>query len=839
MRRFVILLALLVPAWAGSATAQEPPRPLTPRLSEFVADPQTDWSGDGRVTSSDEFVEFWNPGEEPFDLAGWTLVVNDTTPNTITLVGVLPAHARWILINPAGEVNNDGHLLLLDPTGSVADEVGYGNWPGNSDGIPNANAAGPLDEALRWDGTAWTRGHATPGAEPLAPFFVHRPPFPGVRGSLWANASRPYPLTASWADSGRAYGGAAVRVENATGTRVLNATLAETDGRWSASLDLAPPASDFSYAWVLADAGAGEWLQATFAVRVDSEAPTVPRLVVPEWIRALPFTVLVEGASDAGVGGVETRLDSWDAANATWAPMGPWTSATTLLVDAVNTTEGVRLRARARDAFGNEAAGPDTITRVDAQPPPAPRDLEAVGYADVTVRWVPVAEVEGSGVATLHVHRAAASGNRSWTLPAEATRVVDSSARLGEPLTYEVFAVDHAGNAGPAARIVADHEGIRPHARPLRLNKAIWGGGALEVRADFDRAMDVTREPVLETVGSTRVDFEGRWLANRTTYSARIETAEGLPEGTLMVRLSHAWDAAGRDLWAPAQAAVALDASAPVLETSDVDGWVNATGLFLAAWDASDREPNVRHRIADAAWTDSRREAWVAVADGDRVQAMAVDWAGRQSATLSRTLRVDASPPRIGLVTPDGASPAAPIRIDVYDDGSGVLEEGLRVLDAAGNELSFELDGTRRAFRLRVASPAASLLVLAQDRVGNAASASFEIAPIPAPTPIPGAPARDEATHVAEARHDAFQALSTSLEVLAPMRMPALALVLGVFLLGFVRRRRARLPVGSLAARVEKFRAAFEAGAFPALPYAAPSTLIGPVPVRADDGATD
>lgn len=68
--RWMILFALALlttAAHPGSGTCGA-------LLNEVMADPASDWDGDGAYNyEDDEWVEIYNPGPEPLDLAGWFL----------------------------------------------------------------------------------------------------------------------------------------------------------------------------------------------------------------------------------------------------------------------------------------------------------------------------------------------------------------------------------------------------------------------------------------------------------------------------------------------------------------------------------------------------------------------------------------------------------------------------------------------------------------------------------------------------------------------------------------------------------------------------------------------
>jgi len=164
---------------ADADTGQSCPRVV---INEVVTDPQRDWNdsaggdgipfnatpGAGSITSSDEWTELLNVSDRVLNLIDWRLVMTDTTPAT-EILGAGSAVLRFshggslshfqpgerlIIGNPAGSMNNDVYLQLLDAAGNLVDDVEIGDDFENDgvDGAPfpgeNGNADGLNDEAI-------------------------------------------------------------------------------------------------------------------------------------------------------------------------------------------------------------------------------------------------------------------------------------------------------------------------------------------------------------------------------------------------------------------------------------------------------------------------------------------------------------------------------------------------------------------------------------------------------------------------------------------------------------------------------------------------------------------
>lgn len=140
-------------------------------INEIVVDPQTDRTGDGRVTGSDEFFELFNASPtEAYSLEGWTLELIDATSATNTLEKVMLAPQKFYVIrNPKGEQNNKGEIRLRDKERNLVDAVTYGTWNNGSgllNAIPGGNSSALVNESLSRfpDGSrTWIKTYASPG----------------------------------------------------------------------------------------------------------------------------------------------------------------------------------------------------------------------------------------------------------------------------------------------------------------------------------------------------------------------------------------------------------------------------------------------------------------------------------------------------------------------------------------------------------------------------------------------------------------------------------------------------------------------------------------------------
>ena len=659
MRRAIPLLivALVLPAVADGQESLG----QTVTLQEIVADPQQDWDGDGRVTGSDEYVELANGGADLADLSGWRLLLNDTTPTTLALYGSIGPGERAMFQNPPGELNNNGHVALVRPDGTVADSVRFGSWPGSS--AVSADASDVFDEALARTASGWVRRHATPGAENDAPqiratTLWDQAPVGGWVAPEWAGWAN---VSVVHADGVLASARLVEQVgENAT---TLRDAPAEAGGRRVAlSARVVAPAANFSLRFEVTTAagivagGSTDWT-------VDSAAPNLPALPQEVWGNATPIRWLPPPARDDGVGGAEWQ---WTAPDGT---VGDWSASSELSADA----EGV-WRARVRDALGHASEWSDGIdVRLDATPPADVADLVVEGEGPFRLRWS-TAHDHGSGVARIELRRELDGRVDAWAVAPDAV-VFDDDVSPGRlELRYGVRAVDGAENPGNWSWVTADHAERHPAVAGVRIRKPVWAGGVQEVRIDFDRAMDTDRPPTLVLDDEPLEPQTGRFLANRTTFYLRWDDVGAWDEGEHRLRVASATAHDGAPMREPAEASFHVDRTAPTMAVGPDFGWTNGATVSATAEDAS------ATRIEWRLWPEGgevpapnvsalgRLELPLAVAGNWSFRATPMDAAGNRGTEARGVFRIDRSPPLLGVPVRD----AAGWRVPASDVGSGV-----------------------------------------------------------------------------------------------------------------------------------------------------------------------
>lgn len=546
------VLLLLAPILVQAAPGAEPPR-----LSEIVADPQRDWNEDGRITGTDEWIELENPGAAALDLAGWKLLLNDSTPATQALDGVVPAGGRRVVWNPVGDLNNNAHVALLDPSGKTIDELRFGTWPGSQ--APTADASGDFDEALRLRDGVWARRVATPGAPNNDRAW--RTSDAWTRRDGWTPPGQDAKIQALLLDGSETWENLRyVERHGTTNVTVAEWTMPDPTARLAASRNRTSGTAPFAYWWEAAS-GNRSLASPHVEVQVDAAPPRLPARPERIWIGPAGGTLTVGSLHDPGVGGARWRAHLRGPGDGA----AEWSTNESLALS--NTTTSVRLEVE--DAFGNRDAWNQTApVTMDATPPDPIPGLQGRGQGPFELSWGSASDA-GSGVARLELVRDHKAPLQAW-LPGNATSFLDSFAPGDARLEYRIRAHDAAGNGGAWTGIVVDHPGYRAHAKGLRLTRTVWASGALEARVDFDRRMALAPDFLMD--GSAFPPHEGRFLANGTTYWARWSDGFSLDDGPHLLTASGAEAADGAPQREPAKAPLRVDHSPPALRIEPEGG---------------------------------------------------------------------------------------------------------------------------------------------------------------------------------------------------------------------------------------------------------------------------
>jgi len=132
-----------------------PPRQELVIMTEVLADPESDWNGDGSIDDGDEFVEFYNADEQPVSLVGWVLqdkleAYDGRGQFRFSAKHIIPADGYLVLWRNGGgpviNANNEG-IYLRSPGFGMADEVGW------SETMPPDRSVARVDGVWFWGAT--------------------------------------------------------------------------------------------------------------------------------------------------------------------------------------------------------------------------------------------------------------------------------------------------------------------------------------------------------------------------------------------------------------------------------------------------------------------------------------------------------------------------------------------------------------------------------------------------------------------------------------------------------------------------------------------------------------
>lgn len=108
------------------------------------------WGGTA-ASSSDEFIELFNPTDQPINLTGWTLNATDGTPS-IVLDGSVPAYGFFLL-----ERTNDDTVSDIS-----ADQIYSGSLSNSGETLELRDASNTLIDSANGDGGSWPAGTGSP-----------------------------------------------------------------------------------------------------------------------------------------------------------------------------------------------------------------------------------------------------------------------------------------------------------------------------------------------------------------------------------------------------------------------------------------------------------------------------------------------------------------------------------------------------------------------------------------------------------------------------------------------------------------------------------------------------
>lgn len=119
-------------------------------INEFVTDPKTDWDANSQVGSSDEWFELHNPQSSSIIIDNWYLKFIDSSIETQSLSGTIPAGGYFTILDQVGTQGDNGRIELYDNLNNLIDSVSFGDYDdGNlNDNAPVGTSTNQYDECL-------------------------------------------------------------------------------------------------------------------------------------------------------------------------------------------------------------------------------------------------------------------------------------------------------------------------------------------------------------------------------------------------------------------------------------------------------------------------------------------------------------------------------------------------------------------------------------------------------------------------------------------------------------------------------------------------------------------
>ena len=186
---FIVALA------AGTVTVAAPNASAAPDNSNVVINEVYGGGGNKGAAFDKDFVELYNPTDQPIDVTGWTIeqrATNGNTGNTHTLTGVVPAKSTFLITSTPGsngdaitgaddttaKFNFSGKgaiAVLLDANNNEVDLVGWGGASRaegtSADGTTNGTSIQRITLGIDTDNNAadFTVAAPTPSGSGQAP----------------------------------------------------------------------------------------------------------------------------------------------------------------------------------------------------------------------------------------------------------------------------------------------------------------------------------------------------------------------------------------------------------------------------------------------------------------------------------------------------------------------------------------------------------------------------------------------------------------------------------------------------------------------------------------------
>ncbi|MHC6595094.1 beta strand repeat-containing protein [Arthrobacter sp. C152] len=321
-------------------------------------------------------------------------------------------------------------------------------------------------------------------------------------------------------------------------------------------------------------------------VRIDTQAPAAPGLVVPAYVNSANVSAVpVTGTAEAGATVTLTASDAGAAHSVTVTATASGAGAWSASPDLTGLNQGtVTYTATAADAAGNTSpAGTATSTKDTVAPAPA-QALSVPAYVNTgNVSAVPVSgTAEAGGTVTVTATDAGAahtvtgtitpSGSGGWSVNLDLTKLNQGT------VSYTVTVKDAAGNTSTAATATDTKDTVAPVlsiTAPMYVNSSTVTAVPVSGTTDAGTVVNVTVRKGLSGSVTKQVTPSG------TTWSTTMDLST-LGDGTLTFT-ADTTDAAGNNGTASAAGTTTKDTQAPT-----VSGISLANGGTTGTADAGD-----------------------------------------------------------------------------------------------------------------------------------------------------------------------------------------------------------------------------------------------------------
>ena len=135
-------------------------------ISEFVTDPQQDWSAwafkypwSWKIDSQDEWIEFYNTTNLDIDLENWSLLMQDSSPSELIFKpAIIKSHSYFVYWDIVWSMNNNIKIILNDANWNLINEFDLTwdiDWNASSLNNESVSLMFDLDKIVKTKASPW------------------------------------------------------------------------------------------------------------------------------------------------------------------------------------------------------------------------------------------------------------------------------------------------------------------------------------------------------------------------------------------------------------------------------------------------------------------------------------------------------------------------------------------------------------------------------------------------------------------------------------------------------------------------------------------------------------